>query len=313
MSGAVLTLAAGVPAALSAAASFGISSVLQYRATHEVPSRPVGQPRLLVDLVRRPQWRLSIGLAAVGFAMQVLALRLAPLTLVQPLLVTGVLWYVLLGAMIFHRRVDRVIVAGTLLCVASLSAFLVLADPAPAPEGSRAGLSRLIPLALILSVVVAGCVALSAAADRRRRALPIALAAGICYGATAALVRSLSSHFGGGLGAVLGQWETYAIFVLGPLGVLFSQNSYQAGPMGAPALTIITVTDPLVSIAAGVVWLGESVQSGTWRLLGEALALVALSGGVLLVASRAPHVTKSTPAGETAPGRQEARSAEGRA
>jgi drug/metabolite transporter (DMT)-like permease len=313
MSGAVLTLAAGVPAALAAAASFGISSVLQYGATHEVPSRPVGQPRLLVDLVRRPQWRWSIGLAALGFALQVLALRLAPLTLVQPLLITGVLWYVVLAAMIFHRRIDRVIASGTLLCVASLSAFLVLADPAPAAEGSRAGLSRLVPLALIFGAVVVACVAVSAASDRRRRALPLALATGICYGATAALVRSLSSHFGGGLGEVLGQWETYAILVLGPLGVLFSQNAYQAGPMGAPALTIITVTDPLVSIAAGVVWLGESVHAGTWRLVGEALALAVLSAGVLLVASRAPHVTASTAAGRPAPEHQGARSAEGTA
>jgi drug/metabolite transporter (DMT)-like permease len=271
--------------------------VLQYRATHQVPTRAAGRPILLVDLIRRPGWRWSIVLALLGFGCQVLALRLVPLILVQPLLVTGVLWYVVLSARLRHRRPDRGLVLTTLLCLAGLSAFLVVAEPSAGRD--RGGLDDLwsaLPLAIGLSVALAVCLVL-AAVVRRWRALPLALASGVCYGVTAGFVRSLSSHFGEGVVGVAGHWQTWAIVVLGPLGVLLSQNAYQAGPVGAPALTVITVTDPLVSIAVGLLWLGESIEVGPARVAGEAIALAALTAGIAMLARRAPHVAAQLPPG----------------
>jgi drug/metabolite transporter (DMT)-like permease len=300
MTSAVVGIVAGVPAAVAAAAAFGSSAVLQFRATHEVPQRAAGKPILLVDLARHPWWRWSIVLAAAGFGLQVLALRLAPLTLVQPLLITGVLWYVLLSAKLYHRPMDRLVFLGTLLCLASLSAFLALAQPSGGGTANALDdLHAALPLAIGLAAVLAACLVLAAVLGRPWSALPISLAAGVCYGLTAGFVRSLSSHFGAGLTGVLGHWQTYAVIVLGPAGVLLSQNSFQVGRIGAPALTIITVTDPMVSIAVGVLWLGERIRLGPWSLIGEVLALAALTGGVALIALRAPHVA-AIPVGDQA-------------
>jgi drug/metabolite transporter (DMT)-like permease len=290
VSSATVAAVAGVPAAVVAAAAFGTSGVLQYRATHEVPERPAGRPVLLLDLIRHPLWRWSIVLATVGFGLQVLALRLAPLILVQPLLVTGVLWYVLLSARIYHRPADRLIVTGTVLCLASLCVFLVLARPTPGVGGGLDRLSTALPLAIGLAATLTVCLVLAATVPRPLRALPLSLAAGVCYGLTAGFVRSLSSHFDEGLTGVLGHWQTYAICALGPVGVLLNQNSYQAGRIGAPALTIITITDPLVAVAVGLLWLGESITTGPGTVAGDVLALIALAGGVALLAFRAPHV-----------------------
>jgi drug/metabolite transporter (DMT)-like permease len=298
-------IVAGVPAGVLAAACFGSSAVLQYRVAHEVPERGAGRPILLLDLVRHSRWRWSIVLAVAGFGLQVLALRLAPLILVQPLLVTGVLWYVLLSAKVYHRPPDRLIVLGTLVCLTSLSAFLALAQPSEGGGANRLdSVWRALPLAIGLAVALTACLVL-AAGFPRWRALPLSLATGICYGVTAGFVRSLSSHFGEGLTGILGHWQTYAIIVLGPLGVILNQNSYQAGRIGAPALTVITVTDPLVSIAIGLLWLGESIQVNPDLLVGEVLALIALTGGVALLALRAPHVAGWVPdqrPGQRAPG-----------
>jgi drug/metabolite transporter (DMT)-like permease len=297
-----LAAVAGVPAAVAAAAAFGTSGVLQYRATHQVPERPAGQPALLLDLIRHPLWRWSIVLAAAGFGLQVLALRLAPLILVQPLLVTGVLWYVLLSARIYHRRADRLVVAGTVLCLASLSAFLLVARPTSGDGGGLDRVSSALPLAIGLAATLAVCMVLAGVVPRPLRALPLSLAAGVCYGLTAGFVRSLSSHFDEGLIGVLGHWQTYAICALGPVGVLLNQNSYQAGRIGAPALTIITITDPLVAVAVGLLWLGESIRTGPAAIAGEAVALIAVAGGVALLALRAPHVAP-LPAGSGGGGR----------
>lgn len=294
----LLAASAGVPVALASAASFGISSVLQYRATHEVPEQPAGRPGLFVSLARRPMWRWSIVLAIIGFTLQVVALKLAPLTVVQPLLVTGLLWYVVVSAVSRHRRPDQVIILGSVLCLVSLSTFLVLARPGTSTGGHN-GLDNIwsvLPLAAALAGIVVGCILLAGTVGRTWKPLPLALATGVCYGVTAGLVRSLSTYFGQGLFAVLGHWQTYAIVVLGPLGVLLNQNSYQAGRLGAPALAIITVTDPLVSISVGVLWLNEDLRIEGWWAFGEVVALCSLAGGVLLLANRAPHVAPAAPA-----------------
>lgn len=308
-----VTSAGGVPTAIAAAACFGISSFLQFQATHEVPQRPAGRPGLLLDLLQLPIWRLSIVLAAVGFGLQVLALRLAPLILVQPLLVTGVLWYVVVSAHVRHGRPDRVIVVGTLVCLASLAAFLTIAQPSP---GSGAGgldtLSTALPLGIGLASVVAVCLLLARRVDPEWRPVPLSLAAGVCYGVTAGFVRSLAPSFADGFAGVFAHWEAYAILVLGPLGVLLSQNSYQAGRIGVLALVIITVVDPLVSIGAGLVWLDETIRTGVGPVLGEIISLAALVLGVGLVALRAPHITEPLLPGASGPsGRRRGRVEDG--
>lgn len=111
----------------------------------------------------------------------------------------------------------------------------------------------------------------------------LSLASGICCGVTAGFVRSLAGHGGHGPVAVLGHWQLWAIVVLGPFGVLLSQNSYQAGRVGALALTVITVTDPLVSIAVGLLWLGEAVVTA----IPAALALFT-AGAAGLAAANPP-------------------------
>lgn len=280
----------GAPVALGAAASFGVSSILQYRATHRVPKEPVGRPRLLLDLARQRDWRWSVILAIAAFGLQVLALKFMPLILVQPLLVTGLLWYVVLSAVLDHRRPDRVLVLGSSLALASLSAFLILASPTQSAGHGLDSLGSALPLGIGLAAVLALCLGLAAVVDRAWRSLPIALATGVLYGATAGLVRSLSQYFGSGLGGILGHWQTYAIIVIAPLGVLLSQNAYQAGKLGSPALAIMTVTDPLVGIAIGLVWLNEKITMDTAHLTGEAISLITLIGAVFLLARRAPHV-----------------------
>lgn len=300
MSGATLPAALGIPLALVSAASFAASGFLQHRATHEVPVRPVVHPRLLIDLLGHPLWRRSIALALLGFTLQVLALRYAPLVLVQPLLVTGVLWFVAFAALARRRRPQPGLVAGVALCAAGVSAFVVLARPSASP-GARPqpDLWSALPLASGLGATVVACLVLAGLAGRaasraggrvageRWRALPLSLATGVCYGVAASLVRSLSQQYGEGVTGLLQQWQTYALIVVGPAGVLLNQHSYQAGPAGAPALTVITVTDPLVSLAAGLVWLGESIRTGAWDVTGEVGSLVALVVGLVLLARHA--------------------------
>lgn len=277
-----------VPAAVLAAACFGSAGVLQHRATHETALRKPLEPGLLIDLIKLPGFRVSVGLGALGFALQVLALRYGPLILVQPLLVTGVLFYLLLASALGDHRPDRVLFVGALTALAGLSAFLLVARPSDGQE-DFAGVAAL-PLGIGLVLVVAACLAASARLPGEIRSVPLAIATAVCYGVTAGLVRTLAS---GGFGPqLLEQWQLYAVIVVGPAGFLLNQNAYQQGRFGSVALAIITIGDPLVAIGIGVVWLGESITPTAWSVPVEVVALAVMTTGVVMLARRANEVAQ---------------------
>lgn len=286
-----------VPAAVLAAASFGSAGVLQNRATHKTAERKPLQPGLLVDLVKLSGFRLSVVLGAVGFVLQVVALRYGPLILVQPLLVTGVLFYLLLASALGNHRPDRILLVGALTALGGLSAFLVIARPSGGRGNFNAGAA--VPLGIGLVVVVAACLVASTRVPQEVRSVPLAVATAVCYGVTAGLVRSLASG-GSGLD-LLGQWQLYAIVVVGPAGFLLNQNAYQQGRLGSVSLAIITIGDPLVAIVIGMTWLGESISPTVWSVIVEIVALVVMAAGVVILAHRANEVGQRLESTDRAP------------
>ncbi len=277
-----------VPAAVAAAAAFGGAGVLQHRATHQAPDRPALSPRLLLDLIKLNAFRSGVILGGLGFLLQVVALRFGPLGLVQPLLVTGVLFYLVFGAAYAHRHVDRGLVAGTLMAIAGLTAFLVVSRPVPGH--GEFGSAAALPLGVGLIGVVVLCLLVASRVPPAMRSVPLAVATAVFYGVTAGLVRSVTE---GGIGwQALHQWELYALVVVGPTGFLLNQNAFQQGNVGALALGTITVGDPLVAIGIGVAWFGEVISTGPWHILGEILALAVMVGGVFLLAARAQRLTE---------------------
>ena len=276
-----------VPAAVAGAASFGLASAVQQRATKQVPTSSMLNPRLLVDLMRRPVWVLGIVTVLVGLSLQLVALAYGPLVLVQPILVTGVLFGALFSAVLAHRRVDHLVVLGSLGCVAGLSAFLVLAQP----TGGSAQLERdgwsLLPLATALGLSVLLCLAIAARFSSAVAVAALAAATGVLYGVTAGLMKVVTGQFrSGGLFEPFTHPVLYVVCAVGPLGFLLSQNTFQRGTLIAPALAIITIVDPLVGVAIGVGWLGERINTSPPALVGEVISVLVLVGSVALLAQR---------------------------
>lgn len=277
--------------ALGAAAAFGITGQLQHRATHSVA--PGGSPwRVAVGLVHSPLWVFSVLGSVIGIALQALALATGPIILVQPLLVTGVLFAAVTGIAMTRRSPDWPFMSGLLLACAGLAGFLIAARPTAG--SGRLTFGTFLPLAIGLGVLLAVLVAAGYRARGTRRQLTLALAAGVDYGLTAGVIKVLLDQLPGGLGAVLTSWSLYALVVVGPLGFLLNQEAYREGQLASPALAVITVTDPLVGIGIGLLWLGESVRVGGGLIVAEVVSLAVLAAGVFLVAHRAPIVAQET-------------------
>jgi Magnesium transporter NIPA len=276
-----------VPAAVAGAASFGLASAIQQHATKQVPTAGTLNPRLLLELIRRPEWVLGVGTVIVGLSLQLTALAFGPLVLVQPLLVTGVLFGAVFSALLAHRKVDRLVVLGSLGCVAGLSTFLVLARPNSAGRQLPHNGWALLPLAITLVVIVLGCLAVAARFSGAVHVAALAAATGVLYGLTAGLMKVVTDQFRtGGFVELFGHPVLYVVCAVGPMGFLLSQNTFQQGTLIAPALAIITIVDPLVGVAIGVSWLGERVNSSPAVLAGQMISAVVLFCSVALLAHR---------------------------
>jgi hypothetical protein len=92
--------------------------------------------------------------------------------------------------------------------------------------------------------------------------------------------------------------------ITAPTGFLLNQNAFQAGTLIAPVLAIITTVDPLLSIGVAHAWLGETITSTPLALAGEVIALIVMTGGIVALAQRSPHVMggKPAPSGAADPG-----------
>lgn len=280
--------ALGVPAAVLAAAAFGGAGLLQHQAAHKVPDRPPLRPQLIIDLLRIKPFRWGIVLAALAFALQVFALHEAPLAVVQPLLVTGVLFYLGYATVFLRYKADRGLVLGAVLALGGVVGFLVVSSPVPGGQ-NVSGVAAL-PMGLVLAGLVVVCILVSLRLRQELRALPLAIATAILYGATAGLVRSLVTSVSGPVVGALSHWQLYAIAGLGPIGFLLNQNAFQEGVLGSVAVAVIDVGDPLVSISLGIAWFGDTLAHDPISIVLEVALLTLLAGGIWLLTVRAQAV-----------------------
>jgi hypothetical protein len=89
-----------------------------------------------------------------------------------------------------------------------------------------------------------------------------------------------------GLTVPFQHWTLYAVCVIGPIGFLLSQNTFQQGMGVSSALAVITTVDPLVGVAVGVWWLGESAATGVLVVAGEVVAALAIVAGIAVLSRR---------------------------
>ena len=270
--------------ALTAAVLYGTGAALQQRQAAATPIQAAGRFRLLLLLVRRPWWLLGIGVELGGFATHAVALRTGPLTIVQMLVASSLLFSMATVRLWSGRRLSWTAWAGVLAVIAGIASFVVLASPAGGDTDFRGvpGQAGLAAACLASCAVPLAAAGLAAAAGRRRAVL-LAVAAGLADAGIAVVTMAFSHVVSGGLTGMAGSWATYALILGGPCSLLLTQTAYQAGrPM--ITLPVIAVVTPVASLAAGNLLLGESARLGVLSGAIAALAVLVTSAGLVVLA-----------------------------
>jgi len=280
--------------AIAGAITFGASDVIEQRATHKVAKRPPLDVKLFADLLANRLWVIGITVDIAGSVLQAFALHFGALALVQPILVLDLLFAVVITYALARRRPDWVTTAGVLCCTGGLVLFLVVARPKSPPVSVGPGI--LLPLGLASAGVIALCLVAWRLSPRKFLPLSTAFACGLIFGITAFLLKELTVTIGHGFNPPSQQWPLYAFIIAEPLGFLLNQNAFQESSLIAPVLAIRTVTDPLVAIGIGLVWLDETITSSPGAIAAEVIGLAVMSAGVVALAYRSPHLAAKSPA-----------------
>ncbi|MEO6885526.1 MAG: DMT family transporter, partial [Jatrophihabitantaceae bacterium] len=125
---------------ITAALSLGFGYVLQQRVATTAPLSDLLTFRLLLDLMHRRLWWAGIGAMVIGDLLAGLALQLASVALVEPLLSTNLLFALAFAAVLAGQRPGAHEIGGAVLLSAALGVFIAVGNPhsSPAPRPNNA-------------------------------------------------------------------------------------------------------------------------------------------------------------------------------
>jgi drug/metabolite transporter (DMT)-like permease len=277
--------ALGIAAAIAASLLYNTSIALQALEAREVPGEHGLRPSLLGRLLRNRRWLGATALGLLGWPLEIAALLLAPLTVVQPCLASGLLLLLWLGATRLGERPGR----RELLAVAAIVVGIAgVAWAAPERTTDHAGAGAIaLALALVAVPVVLPYLLRAPLVSRPERlALLATLSAGCGYAWTATASKLLADELAAGTVLIGAVWLATAAASEG-LALLSEMSALQRRPATHVASTMLAV-QVLVPVVLAPLIFGESWAQTP--LGGAALAgfiAVALAGTVLLAGSPA--------------------------
>jgi drug/metabolite transporter (DMT)-like permease len=265
-----------VTLALLSAATFAISTSVQHQAAEGAPDSAKGLLGLLGYLVRRPAWLVGQFLATCAFVLHASALHAGPIAVVQPIVVSGIVWAVPARAAL-NRRMPSLTELRTI-------AFAVVG---------------------VAIAVAANVLASRVRGDPRRKAFFLGVVGGVLFGLVAGFVKlTLQELNDGGVDAMLTAWPTYALVLAGVGGVLTNQRAYRVAGLSAsmPALNIV---NGMTSLALGFTLFTEVPRHSPLFLLVEGIALGCMAVGLwMLIKLEEAHLVEEVADPEVATDRR---------
>ncbi len=283
-----------VALAVVGAALFGLASVRQHtavRATVTGTGRGFRHHRDdLRRLLRDPAWLIGTVQGIVAGGMHVVALALAPITLIQPIGVLAVPVTVAATSLTAHRRPSHRQVVGALASVAGIAVLTVLLlTPAVRPLVLPPW--WLVALTIGVTVGLSAAVTVSAArGPALLRCVLLACAAAVLFGFTSILIR-LIGHIVS-TGAIVTELPLLLTAIVGvalalPVGLWAMQRAYLSG---SPHVVIccLTLLDPLTAVGGGGLLLQDGVAANGATLIAVAVCVLVATLGVILLSTEYP-------------------------
>jgi drug/metabolite transporter (DMT)-like permease len=267
--------------ALVAAFFFALAATLQQKGALELGPVSLASPSSLLNLARQKWWLLGTFALLCGYGFQAVALANGRLAVIQPLLVTTIVFALPLGYFLTDQVIHRREVVGAAVVVLGLAVFTGVGEAAEGKDNAPA--SEWAVAVLVFSVIAGALLVAGGRGSVVRKAAFYGASAGVLFGLSAALCKPTVEILGDdGVSGVLSSWELYAFGAAGILAFVIQQVSLATGKLAASVATV-SVCNPVVGIVIGTLLLDERLAEPTWHKVVAYSALgVALVGAVVI-------------------------------
>jgi len=276
--------------ALIAAFLFALAAALQQKGALNLPTISLVHPISLLRLGGQKMWLLGTLALLAGYAFQAVALDNGRLSIVQPLIVTTVVFALPLGYFLTKQRVGRREVSGSIVIIVGLALFIYFGDPAGGNDNAP-GTQWAVAI-ILLSVLSGVLLYFGRSGGLSMKAGVYGTVAGLMFGLSASLTKPTIDYLSQSVGTMLSHWECYAFAVAGIIGFLLQQVSLGTGRL-APSVATVSVANPIVGILIGIILLNETLSRPMWHVAIAVTGLGLALGGAVII-SLAHEAAKDT-------------------
>jgi drug/metabolite transporter (DMT)-like permease len=276
--------------ALLAALCNAVNVITQHAASIGDPKRSTGW-HLVGYLLHNTLWLVGWVALAGAFVFQALALSSGQLSVVQPLLVTELVFALVLRRIWLRQSIRAVTWTAAAATCLALGLFLATAEPQggnPAPD-SHAWIT--------VSAATLGATAVLAVLGMRgspaRRAALLATATAILWALVATFIKTTTETLTQyGVAGMFTHWPLYALAAAGLTAELLQQATLHVGPLSV-SQPLLVIVDPIMSIGLSVWIFGEYFTEDPLHLVLGSVAFVGLCGAVTVLTRTAPATMSS--------------------
>ena len=279
--------------ALATAFCNALNLVMQHIASTGDPAHSKGW-RFVRYLVSNPLWLLGWVALAGSFVFQALALHNGQMSVVQPLLVTELVFALVLRRLWVHQQIRGTTWWAAAITCGSLALFVAMSEPT---GGHAQPTSSAWVAATAATAGAAGVLALlGSRGSPVRRAALLGAATSILWALVATFIKAMTDTLTqfGPLG-MFTHWPVYALVVSAIAAELLNQATLHVGPLSI-SQPLIVIVDPIVSIALSVFVFSEVFTEDPVRLGIGATAFAAMCVAAAVLASTAPATMEPAPA-----------------
>ena len=272
--------------AMAAAFANAVNVLTQHSASVGAPKREKGW-HLVGYLFRQPLWLLGWIAAVGGFAFQAVALHYGQLSVVQPILVTELVFVLVLRRVWIRQDVAGAAWAAVLVVCVALAVFLTVAEPTgghPMPETAQ-WLAAL----LAFGGAIAALAVLGMRGPPVRRAAVYAVAAALAWALMATFLKTATETLATlGIGGMLTRWPVYALAAAAVTGTLLEQSALHVGPLSV-SQPLLVIINPLTSIALSIWLFDEHFTDSPAKIAIAFVAFAVMAVGVTVLSRTAPQ------------------------
>ncbi len=281
--------------ALAASITNAFATILQRLGVQHAPDDTSFSWQLVMHALRQPVWLAGTATMTGGYVLQFLALSYAGLSVVEPVLTLELVFLVAILGIWFNQTLGWQDWVGAMAITVGLGGFLYAASPSGG-NSIPASLSWIEAFVVVLAAASVTAL-LAARGGPWWRASLLGVSSALFFSLAAASTKVATAYLkSGGWLSLLTHWQTYGIAIAGGAGLFVLQHAYRAGPITA-SQSALMIVDPLASILIGVSLFDERVRSSGARGPLEALALLGMFSGVILL-SKSPVVVEAKAAAE---------------